>query len=89
MPGDDKRATVRNAESGNPHRPHGTSGGMPFLRRIYRGYALSAVGGVVGGLWAFVEGVAGAAAFAWYSNVLSGRSTPVAGPEGRPAGPGR
>ena len=89
MAGDDKRATVRTWSRETLITLDGASGEVPFLGRIYRGYALSAVGGVVGGVWAFVEGVAGAAAFAWYSNVLSGRSTPVAGPEGRPAGPGR
>jgi hypothetical protein len=67
----------------------GASGEVPFLGRIYRGYALSPVGSVVGGIWAFVDGLAGGAVFAWLYNVFTGRFTPVAGPEGRPAGPDR
>ena len=89
MPGDDKRATVRTWSRETLITLDGASGEVPFLGRIYRGYALSPVGSVVGGVWAFVDGVAGGAVFAWPYNVLSGRSTPVAGPEGRPAGPGR
>jgi hypothetical protein len=63
----------------------GASGGVPFLGRIYRGYVLSPAGSVVGALWAFGDGLAGGAFFAWLYNTLTGRVAPAAGPEERPA----
>ena len=67
----------------------GASGEVPFLGRIYRGYTLSPVGSVVGSLWAFVDGLAGGAVFAWLYNMLTGRVAPTPGPEARPTVPGK
>ena len=67
----------------------GASGEVPFLGQIYRGYALSPAGSVVGALWAFLDGLAGGAVFAWLYNMLTGRVAPTPGPEERPAVPGK
>ena len=67
----------------------GASGEVPFLGRIYRGYAVSPVGSIVGGIWAFVDGWAGGAVFAWVYNWLTGRITPAATSEATPAHRGR
>jgi hypothetical protein len=67
----------------------GASGEVLFLGRIYRGYALSPAGSVVGALWAFLDGLAGGAVFAWLYNMLTGRVAPTPGPEERPAVPGK
>jgi len=53
----------------------GASGAVPFLGRIYRGYTLSPAGSVVGGIWAFLDGLAGGAVFAWLYNALTRRFT--------------
>ena len=46
-----------------------------WLSRIYRGYSLTVVGSLIGGLWAFVDGLVGGAVFAWLYNKLGSRST--------------
>ena len=43
----------------------------PFVGLVYRGYAFTAVGSLVGLVWAFVDGVIGGAILAWLYNRLS------------------
>lgn len=65
----------------------GASGAVPFLGRIYRGYTLSPTGSVVGAIWAFLDGLAGGAAFAWLYNMLARRFTLAAGSDEKSVGP--
>ena len=47
------------------------SGAEPiWLSRLYRGYSLTVVGSLIGGIWAFVDGLVGGAVFAWVYNRL-------------------
>lgn len=50
----------------------GSSEGPNFLNRIYRGYAITPLGSVIGLVWAFFDGLAGGAIFAWLYNRLAG-----------------
>ncbi len=50
------------------------SGGDPgFLARIYRGYAVTPVGSVIGMVWGFFDALIGGIIFAWLYNMLSAR----------------
>jgi hypothetical protein len=44
-----------------------------WLGRIYRGYALSPTGSVIGLVWGFFDGLIGGAIFAWLYNRLASR----------------
>lgn len=53
----------------------GSPGAEPiWLSRIYRGYSLTVPGSLIGGLWAFVDGLLGGAVFAWLYNWLGARA---------------
>jgi len=45
----------------------------PFLGLVYRGYAFTALGSIIGLAWAFVDGLIGGAVFAWLYNLLCGK----------------
>jgi hypothetical protein len=51
----------------------GATGEVTIVGRIYRGYDISAVGSVIGLIWALVDGVIGGAVFAWLYNCIAGR----------------
>lgn len=48
----------------------GSTGEVPFIGRIYIGYAITPAGSVIGMLWALVDGLVGGAVFAWLYNRL-------------------
>ena len=48
----------------------GTTGEVPFIGRLYRGYNISAFGSVIGLVWAFFDGLVGGAIFAWLYNMF-------------------
>ncbi|MFH0966042.1 MAG: bacteriophage holin [Planctomycetota bacterium] len=50
----------------------GATGDRTLLGRLYRGYSISALGSVVGLVWAFFDGLIGGAIFAWLYNRLAG-----------------
>ncbi len=52
----------------------GSSEGPNFINRIYRGYAITPLGSVIGLVWAFFDGLVGGAIFAWLYNRLTGTS---------------
>ena len=49
----------------------GASGEVPFLGWLYRGYAISPEGSVIGLVWGLVDGTIGGAIFAWLYNVFA------------------
>jgi hypothetical protein len=51
----------------------GQTGEATTFGRIYRGYSISALGSVIGLVWAFVDGLIGGVIFAWLYNLLAGR----------------
>ena len=52
----------------------GATGEVTWLGRVYRGYAISPTGSVIGLMWALVDGLIGGAIFAWLYNFLVGRT---------------
>ena len=52
----------------------GATGEVTWLGRVYRGYAISPAGSVIGLMWALVDGLIGGAIFAWLYNLLVGRT---------------
>lgn len=50
----------------------GASGDPTLIGRVYRGYAITPLGSVVGLAWGFVDGLVGGALFAWLYNLLAG-----------------
>ena len=54
----------------------GATGEATLLGKFYRGYNISALGSVIGGLWALVDGLLGGAILAWMYNALSDRIGP-------------
>ncbi|MHC4082440.1 MAG: bacteriophage holin [Planctomycetota bacterium] len=46
-----------------------------FITRIYRGYAVTPVGSIIGLAWAFFDGLIGGGIFAWLYNLIAGRMT--------------
>jgi hypothetical protein len=50
----------------------GSSSGPTFLGRVYRGYAVTPLGSVIGLVWGLVDGAIGGALIAWLYNVLGG-----------------
>lgn len=53
----------------------GATGDPTFIGRLYRGYAISPAGSLIGLLWALVDGLVGGAVFAWLYNLLATRFT--------------
>ena len=51
----------------------GASGEAVFISRVYRGYAISPFGSVIGMAWALVDGAVGGAIFAWLYNLIASR----------------
>jgi len=49
----------------------GVTGEVPFIGRIYIGYAITPAGSVIGLLWALLDGLVGGAIFAWLYNRLA------------------
>ena len=49
----------------------GTTGEVPFLGHLYRGFNISPLGSVIGLIWAFFDGLIGGAIFAWLYNKLA------------------
>jgi hypothetical protein len=41
------------------------AGPLLWLTHFYRGYSLTLIGGAIGTVWAFVDGLIGGAVFAW------------------------
>ena len=54
---------------------HGQTGEQTTIGRVYIGYNVSALGSVIGLVWATVDGFIGGAIFAWLYNVLAGKLT--------------
>jgi len=52
----------------------GATGEVTFIGRIYRGYAITPVGSIVGLVWALVDGLIGGAIFAWLYNAIATRT---------------
>ena len=52
----------------------GPSTDPTWLGHIYRGYNLTVIGSLIGGLWAFVDGLVGGAIFAWLYDVIETRA---------------
>lgn len=50
----------------------GATGEITFLGRLYRGYAITPVGSLIGLVWAFFDGLIGGAIFAWLYNLFCG-----------------
>ena len=49
----------------------GATGEVTLIGRLYRGYTISAVGSLVGMIWAFFDGLIGGAIFAWLYNFMA------------------
>ena len=49
----------------------GATGDPTFIGRVYRGYSISALGSLIGLLWAFADGFVGGAIFAWLYNLFT------------------
>jgi hypothetical protein len=49
----------------------GATGDPTLIGRLYRGYSISPLGSFIGLIWAFFDGLAGGAIFAWVYNRLS------------------
>ncbi len=50
----------------------GATGQPTFIGKIYRGYTISAVGSVIGLVYAFFDALIGGAIFAWLYNRMAG-----------------
>jgi uncharacterized membrane protein len=48
----------------------GATGDPTLIGRLYRGYNISALGSVIGLVWAFFDALIGGAVFAWLYNKL-------------------
>jgi hypothetical protein len=63
----------------------GATGERTLIGQLYRGYAISPLGSVIGLAWAFFDGLLGGAIFAWLYNVIAvrlpqrGSRAPMAG----------
>lgn len=53
----------------------GATGEATFIGRVYPGYRISALGSVIGLLWAFVDGLICGAIFAWIYNLFASRGS--------------
>jgi hypothetical protein len=52
----------------------GATGEPTLIGRLYRGYAISPLGSVIGLVWALADGFAGGLVFAWLYNLLAKRA---------------
>jgi len=57
----------------------GQSSDPTFIGHLYRGYTLTAMGSVIGLIWAFLDGLIGGAIFAWLYNLIVGMTARKAG----------
>ena len=55
----------------------GPTGEVTLIGRLYRGYTISAIGSLVGMIWAFFDGLIGGFVFAWLYNSLAFRTKRV------------
>ncbi len=53
----------------------GATGEATLIGRCYRGYTISALGSLIGLVWAFFDGLIGGAIFAWLYNLIAARVT--------------
>jgi hypothetical protein len=53
----------------------GSTGETTLIGRVYWGYNISALGSIIGLIWAFVDGLIGGAVFAWLYNRLIPKKT--------------
>jgi len=53
----------------------GQTGEVTTFGRVYRGYSITALGSIIGLVWAFFDGLIGGAIFAWLYNLIAGRMT--------------
>ncbi len=53
----------------------GASADPTWLGHVYRGYRLTVTGGLIGGIWAFLDALIGGAVFAWLYNLIEARAT--------------
>jgi len=51
----------------------GSTGVVPFISQVYRGYSISPLGSLVGLVWGFFDALIGGAIFAWLYNLLAAR----------------
>ena len=51
----------------------GSTGEVPFLGQIYRGYNISPMGSLIGLAWGLADGFIGGMIFAWLYNCVSER----------------
>jgi len=51
----------------------GSTGAVPFIGQVYRGYSISPLGSVLGLIWGFPDALIGGAIFAWLYNWLCAR----------------
>jgi len=51
----------------------GSTTGLTFIGRIYRGYSISMTGSFIGLAWGFIDGLISGAIFAWLYNFLADR----------------
>ncbi|MBN1477465.1 hypothetical protein JXA47_11985 [Candidatus Sumerlaeota bacterium] len=58
----------------------GATGSPTMLGRVYRGYSLSAMGSVIGLIYAFINGVVAGGIFAGVYNCLAGSSSDAGSP---------
>lgn len=49
----------------------GVSEEPTLISSIYRGYTITAVGSLIGLIWAFADGLIGGAIFAWLYNLIA------------------
>ena len=50
----------------------GATGEPTLIGRLYRGYTISPIGSIIGLVWAFFDGLIGAAILAWLYNKVTG-----------------
>lgn len=51
----------------------GATGDPTFIGRVYRGFAVSPAGSIIGFFWGLADGLIGGAIFAWLYNLISAR----------------
>jgi hypothetical protein len=53
----------------------GATGERTLIGQLYRGYSISPTGSIIGLIWAFFDGLAGGAVFAWLYNIIAQRDS--------------
>ena len=51
----------------------GSTGEVPFIGQVYRGYSITPMGSLIGLVWGFFDALIGGAIFAWLYNWLAAR----------------